>query len=80
MTITVSYPSSASSTVPQELERDSYRAYLRRSKRGDVSEGEEWSEFVNCGCGDVEDVVLRVEDVDDGTIDDETEFEFVART
>lgn len=44
-----------------------FRAYLRRAHSGPVTEGEEWGEFVNCGCGTTRDVVLRVETVDCAT-------------
>lgn len=64
----------------EALDAASYRSYLRRTRRGDVSVGDEWAEFVNCGCGSTRDVVLRVESVDGGeSIGTETAFVFEPR-
>ncbi|MDS0220968.1 hypothetical protein NDI54_06365 [Haloarcula sp. S1AR25-5A] len=54
--------------IVDELCGDTYRQYLRRAHGGPVSIGEEWSEFVSCGCATPQDVVLRVERVDGGTV------------
>ncbi|MFB6137933.1 MAG: hypothetical protein ABEJ42_06280 [Halobacteriaceae archaeon] len=43
------------------MDASSYRRYLRRAHRGAVSVGDEWVEFVNCGCGITREVTLRVE-------------------
>jgi hypothetical protein len=57
-----------------------YRRYLRWAHAGPVAVGEEWEEFVNCGCAAPEDVVLRVEAVDGGTaIGSETTIDVVPR-
>jgi hypothetical protein len=57
-----------------------YRQYLRRTHAGQVSIGDEWSEFVNCGCASPEDVILRVDEIDGGTaIGAETTIEVVSR-
>lgn len=54
-----------------ELRSDSYQQYLRRAHGGPVSVGEEWAEFVSCGCATPQDVLLRVERVEGGTVLDE---------
>ena len=57
-----------------------YRRYLRWAHAGPIAVGDEWEEFVNCGCASPEDVILRVEDVDGGTaIGSETAIEVVSR-
>ncbi|WP_459191964.1 hypothetical protein [Halosimplex sp. J119] len=57
-----------------------YRRYLRWAHAGPVSVGDEWNEFVNCGCASPEDVILRVERVDGGTaIGSETTIDLVPR-
>jgi hypothetical protein len=50
-----------------QMTEDTYRRYLRWAHAGPVSVGQEWDEFVNCGCASPEDVVLRVERVDGGS-------------
>ncbi|MCU4739805.1 hypothetical protein [Natronoglomus mannanivorans] len=78
--VTVSYRP-ATERVRQELQTPSYRGYLRKAQRGRVAVGDEWSEFVSCGCGTTEDVELRVERIEGGSaIGTETAFEFVSRT
>lgn len=58
--------------VEDELSKDAYEAYIRRSY-GPVSEGEEFEEFVAKGCSVPMDVTLRVERLEGGsTIGDET--------
>ncbi|WP_310732458.1 hypothetical protein [Halostella litorea] len=49
------------------LTEPTYRRYLRRAHAGPVSPGDEWSEFVSCGCASPADVILRVERVDGGS-------------
>jgi len=57
-----------------------YLRYLRYAHAGPVAVGDEWTEFVNCGCASPEDVVLRVEAVDGGTaIGADTTIDVVAR-
>lgn len=64
----------------ESLTATSYRTYLRRAHRGAVAVGDEWDEFVNCGCGTTRDVSLCVESVTGGsTIGDDTEFSFEPR-
>ncbi|WP_207587638.1 hypothetical protein [Halomontanus rarus] len=77
--VTVSYRP-VTERVQRELTTPSYRGYLRKARGGRVAVGDEWSEFVSCGCGTTEDVDLRVERVEGGSaIGTETEFEFVSR-
>ncbi|AUG47882.1 hypothetical protein BVU17_10275 [Haloarcula taiwanensis] len=59
--------------IADELRGDTYQQYLRRAHSGPVAVGEEWDEFVSCGCATPQDVVLRVERVEAGTaVGDET--------
>jgi hypothetical protein len=50
----------------ENMMAQSYRRYLRWAHAGSVALGEEWDEFVNCGCASPEDVILRVEEIDGG--------------
>jgi hypothetical protein len=60
----------------ESLREETFLTYLRRAHDGAVTVGDEWDEFVNCGCGTTEDVVLRVEAVEDGSaIGESTEIE-----
>jgi hypothetical protein len=60
--------------LSESVRADTFRTYLRRAHAGPVGVGDEWDEFVNCGCGTTEDVGLRVEDVEGGSrIGDATE-------
>jgi hypothetical protein len=57
-----------------------YLQYLQRAHAGQVAVGEEWEEFVSCGCASPQDVVLHVEAIEGGsTIGFETTIDFVAR-
>jgi hypothetical protein len=57
-----------------------YLRYLRYAHAGPVAVGDEWAEFVNCGCASPEDVILRVERIDGGTaIGADTTIDVVAR-
>jgi hypothetical protein len=57
-----------------------YRQYLRRAHEGPVAVGEEWSEFVTCGCESPQDVRLRVERIDGpASVGPETAVEVVSR-
>ncbi|UPM44658.1 hypothetical protein [Halocatena salina] len=78
--ITVTYPATASGHIRSPLETDSYRRYLRMSKTGTTSVGEEWEEFVSGGCGSTTDVVLRVAAIEGGDcIGEETKIVFTPR-
>ncbi|WP_435102019.1 hypothetical protein [Halarchaeum sp. P4] len=61
------------------LDAPSYRRYLTRAHDGAVAVGDEWEEFVNCGCGTTRDVTLRVESTDGDYVDAETTFVFEPR-
>ncbi len=65
--VVVSFPPVDDRTV-ESLTEPSYRSYLRRARSGPVTVGEEWEEFVNCGCGTTHDVRLRVESVLGGDV------------
>jgi len=52
--------------VHERIHERPFGTYLRRVHGGPVTEGDEWAEFVNCGCGTTTDVVLRVEAVEGG--------------
>ncbi|KAA9398239.1 hypothetical protein Har1130_04720 [Haloarcula sp. CBA1130] len=54
--------------LADELRGDTYQQYLRRAHGGPVAAGEEWDEFVSCGCATPQDVALRVERVEGGTV------------
>lgn len=69
--------SPATSRIAEALDSRSYRSYLRRTRDGPVAVGDRWNEFVNQGCGTTQDIVLRVESVQDGdSIGEETVFVF----
>jgi hypothetical protein len=57
--------------IRERMIEDTYLTYLRRAHGGRVAVGDEWEEFVNCGCADPEDVIVRVEAVEGGTVFDE---------
>lgn len=64
----------------ENMTEQTYRRYLRWAHAGPISVGEEWDEFVNCGCASPEDVILRVENIESGTaIGSETTIEVVPR-
>ena len=78
--IVVSYPADLSSWGRFQVEKPSFRAYLRKT-RDSAREGDRWEEFVGVGCcGNTLDVPLRVERVDGGErIGPETEVTYVVR-
>ena len=78
--VVVSYPADLSDWGRRQVERSSFRAFLRRT-RETATEGDLWEEFVGVGCcGDSLDVPLRVEHVEGGpAIDAATEFDFEVR-
>jgi len=66
--------------LQENMREDTYRRYLRWAHAGSVSVGDEWTEFVNCGCASPEDVILRVERIEGGTaIGSETTIDVVPR-
>lgn len=69
-----------STWLRENMMEHTYRRYLRWAHAGAVAVGDEWEEFVNCGCASPEDVVLRVEAIEGGTaIGSETTIEVVPR-
>jgi hypothetical protein len=79
-TVVVSYPADLSEWGRFQVEKPSFRAFLRRT-RDEAAEGDAWEEFVGVGCcGNTLDVPLRVESVEGGDrVGDDTEFEFDVR-
>lgn len=69
----------ADGRTASELDAPSYRRYLTWAHEGPVAVGDEWAEFVSCGCGSTRDVTLRVEAADGDAVDAETAFVFEAR-
>ncbi|WP_226013409.1 hypothetical protein [Halomicrobium salinisoli] len=66
--------------LQENMTERTYRRYLRWAHAGPVAVGDEWEEFVNCGCASPEDVILRVEAVEGGTaIGSETTIDVVSR-
>jgi len=53
--------------IQDRMAEASYVRYLHWAHAGPVMVGDEWDEFVNCGCESPQDVILRVERVEDGT-------------
>ena len=78
--VTVSYPEDLSEWGRFQVEKPSFRAYLRKTL-GDVREGEVREEFVGVGCcGNTLDVPLRIERVEGGrTVGMETDVEYEVR-
>ena len=79
-TVVVSYPADLSEWGRFQVEKPSFRAFLRRT-RDEAAAGDVWEEFVGVGCcGNTLDVPLRVESVEGSDrIGDETEIEFDVR-
>lgn len=65
--VTLSVAPADDEDVADGIAADSFRAYLRKAHDGPVQLGEEWAEFVNCGCGSRKDVTLRVVSITGGT-------------
>lgn len=66
--------------LQENMMDDTYLRYLRWAHAGPVAVGNEWAEFVNCGCASPEDVILRVESVEGGAaIGSETTIRVVPR-
>lgn len=78
--VVVSYPEDLSEWGRSQLERSSFRAFLRKT-RDEARVGDIWEEFVDVGCcGSTLDVPLRVERLEGGDrIGEETELEYEAR-
>ncbi|MFB6106217.1 MAG: hypothetical protein ABEJ70_04515 [Halobacteriaceae archaeon] len=66
--------------IQEGLHEHYYLQYLRKVHGGPIAVGDEWEEFVNCGCASPQDVILRVEEVTGGTaLGPETEIRIVPR-
>lgn len=78
--IVVSYPADLSSWGRFQVEKPSFKAFLRKT-RDAVREGDTWEEFVGVGCcGNTLDVPLRVEEVQNGArIGETTEIAYTVR-
>ncbi|MFC6863797.1 hypothetical protein ACFQGE_10005 [Halomicroarcula sp. GCM10025817] len=69
-----------SAWLEENMTEPTYLRYLRWAHAGPVAVGDEWDEFVNCGCASPEDVILRVERVEGGTgIGADTTIDVVSR-
>lgn len=63
--------------VADGIEEPSFRAYLTKAHDGPVELGDEWAEFVSCGCGSRKDVTFEVRSITGGkVIGDETTIEY----
>lgn len=66
--------------LEENMTDPTYLRYLRWAHAGPVAVGDEWEEFVNCGCASPQDVVLRVERVEGGTaIGADTTIDIISR-
>lgn len=76
----VSYPADLSEWGRFQVEKPSFRAYLRKTM-GTASAGEVFEEFVGVGCcGNTLDVPLRVEEIEGGNrVDEDTDIEYEVR-
>ena len=64
--LVVSYPADLSDWGRMQVEKQSFRAFIRKT-RDRADPGEVWEEFVGVGCcGDTLDVPLQVETVENG--------------
>lgn len=66
--VVVSYPADLSRWGQFQIDQRHFKAFLRRTKTGELNVGDIWEEFLDVGCcGDTLDVPLRVERVEDGS-------------
>ncbi|WP_115864818.1 hypothetical protein [Halorussus litoreus] len=79
--VVVSYPEDLSDWGRFQVEKPSFRAYLRKTRTDRVRQGDEWEEFVGVGCcGSTLDVPLRIERIEGGdTFGPDTEVAFEVR-
>jgi hypothetical protein len=78
--VVVSHPADLGEWERDELAGDTYRAFLHRVYDGPVSVGDEWDEWVSCGCALPTDVLFRVERVEGGAaLGPETDIAYVER-
>lgn len=64
--VVLAYAPAEDDDVANGLDADAFRAYLRKAHGGPVTLGDEWHEFVNCGCGSRKDVTLTVVSITGG--------------
>ncbi len=78
--VVVSYPADLSDWGRFQVEKPSFRAFLRKT-RDEARAGDIWDEFVGVGCcGNTLDVPLRVERVDGGArVEAQTEISYEVR-
>ncbi|WP_254766844.1 hypothetical protein [Salinilacihabitans rarus] len=78
--VVVSYPEDLSNWGRFQVEKPSFRAFLRKT-REEAREGDVWEEFVGVGCcGNTLDVPLHVERVEGGPrVDEDTDIEYDVR-
>ena len=78
--VVVSYPEDLSRWGRFQVEKPSFRAFLRKTK-DEARKGDHWEEFVGVGCcGNTLDVPLRVERVEGGSrLEATTEIEYEVR-
>lgn len=79
--VVISYPEDLSDWGRMQIDEKSFKAYLRKTKEGPLTEGETWEEFVGVGCcGNTLDVPLRIEKVEGGnSFGPETRIEYEVR-
>jgi hypothetical protein len=66
--------------IRDRMNVDYYLQYIKRVHGGPVAVGEEFEEFVNCGCASPQDVIVRVEAVEGGEeLGADTDLEVVPR-
>lgn len=80
-TVVVSYPADLSRWGEFQIDTRHFKAYLRRTKKERIEQGDVWEEFLDVGCcGDTLDVPLRVERVEGGdSFGPDTEIEYTER-
>ncbi|WP_254864265.1 hypothetical protein [Halovivax gelatinilyticus] len=78
--IVVSYPADLSSWGRFQVEKPSFRAFLRKT-RDRAAVGDAWEEFVGVGCcGNTLDVPLKIEAVEGGErFGEDTEIDYTVR-
>ena len=75
--VTLAFSPTDDEDIADGIEADAFRGYLRKAHDGPVALGDEWDEFVNCGCGSTKDVTLKVVSITGGDeIGEETTLEY----
>jgi len=79
--VTLAFSPSDDEDITDGIEADAFRGYLRKAHDGPVALGDEWDEFVNCGCGSTKDVTLQVVSITGGeAVSDDTDIEYEPAT